>query len=660
MTSYLIAIKGIGCAVKLKTEYGISQQRNYEWMQSFKTEFEISLREYSKETQNRLEELSDVQNRLMQDNNLLCNRMDRSIEAMCSNNSESLIKINTAVNSLKKTVEENTENSSHLFQSAIGELHKSISETDRRHGNILKLGNIQNTQYLNSMKTLLENNVSDMQNNIQNSLHDLQAMINKSHSQSELHIQSLADIFGNQTENALNNNIEQMNLLRDALLEQSNAVAASLTEITNQNAERLMSAFDSTVSHSAEVLADENESFHEVQEELLSRYLQNLSETYNKCTNDNIIALEKQVEESIAHFTEENREVTQKHNDLTNKLLTQEISFVNELETNNSALRQTITSAFDNYSNAASANITRINDIFVENITESSKNNAAQLQMFSEKQRETISQFDQKLSHYSDSLVERSAQAVGMVQKDNNIKLQELSDSLTRFATENVKFKDHCDSVNGKTNENITRLISHYEELKKDLSALSEKSAVNFGNEMNVCIVDMIDKLRTLNAANADEFRNSMDNYRENFVAANSVALASVQKDNVDAVTDANKKVSQLSEMMSDAMEWFESVITRFQTDILENNEKRNDFMNDVRQIYDDKLQEYVETSREIQNSSDEVKNSINGFISQCDVYIKSNTNSYKNTLDQIFKSQRDANSLTEEDIKLLKQLLKR
>ncbi len=597
MTSYLIAIKGIGCAVKLKTEYGISQQRNYEWMQSFKTEFEISLREYSKETQNRLEELSDVQNRLMQDNNLLCNRMDRSIEAMCSNNSESLIKINTAVNSLKKTVEENTENSSHLFQSAIGELHKSISETDRRHGNILKLGNIQNTQYLNSMKTLLENNVSDMQNNIQNSLHDLQAMINKSHSQSELHIQSLADIFGNQTENALNNNIEQMNLLRDALLEQSNAVAASLTEITNQNAERLMSAFDSTVSHSAEVLADENESFHEVQEELLSRYLQNLSETYNKCTNDNIIALEKQVEESIAHFTEENREVTQKHNDLTNKLLTQEISFVNELETNNSALRQTITSAFDNYSNAASANITRINDIFVENITESSKNNAAQLQMFSEKQRETISQFDQKLSHYSDSLVERSAQAVGMVQKDNNIKLQELSDSLTRFATENVKFKDHCDSVNGKTNENITRLISHYEELKKDLSALSEKSAVNFGNEMNVCIVDMIDKLRTLNAANADEFRNSMDNYRENFVAANSVALASVQKDNVDAVTDANKKVSQLSEMMSDAMEWFESVITRFQTDILENNEKRNDFMNDVRQIYDDKLQEYVETS---------------------------------------------------------------
>ena len=421
-----------------------------------------------------------------------------------------------------------------------------------------------------------------------------------------------------------------------------------------------MSAFDSTVSHSAEVLADENESFHEVQEELLSRYLQNLSETYNKCTNDNIIALEKQVEESIAHFTEENREVTQKHNDLTNKLLTQEISFVNELETNNSALRQTITSAFDNYSNAASANITRINDIFVENITESSKNNAAQLQMFSEKQRETISQFDQKLSHYSDSLVERSAQAVGMVQKDNNIKLQELSDSLTRFATENVKFKDHCDSVNGKTNENITRLISHYEELKKDLSALSEKSAVNFGNEMNVCIVDMIDKLRTLNAANADEFRNSMDNYRENFVAANSVALASVQKDNVDAVTDANKKVSQLSEMMSDAMEWFESVITRFQTDILENNEKRNDFMKDVRQIYDDKLQEYVETSREIQNSSDEVKNSINGFISQCDVYIKSNTNSYKNTLDQIFKSQRDANSLTEEDIKLLKQLLKR
>ena len=209
MTSYLIAIKGIGCVVKLKTEYGISQQRNYEWMQSFKTEFEISLREYSKETQNRLEELSDVQNRLMQDNNLLCNRMDRSIEAMCSNNSESLVKINTAVNSLKKTVEENTENSSHLLQSAIGELHKSMSETDRRHGNILKLGNIQNTQYLNSMKTLLENNVSDMQNNIQNSLHDLQAMINKSHSQSELHIQSLADIFGNQTENALNNNIEQ-------------------------------------------------------------------------------------------------------------------------------------------------------------------------------------------------------------------------------------------------------------------------------------------------------------------------------------------------------------------------------------------------------------------------------------------------------------------
>ena len=95
VTSYLIAIKGIGCAVKLKTEYGISQQRNYEWMQSFKTEFEISLREYSKETQNRLEELSDVQNRLMQDNNLLCNRMDRSIEAMCSNNSESLIKINS-------------------------------------------------------------------------------------------------------------------------------------------------------------------------------------------------------------------------------------------------------------------------------------------------------------------------------------------------------------------------------------------------------------------------------------------------------------------------------------------------------------------------------------------------------------------------------------
>lgn len=671
VTAYLIALKVIRYTVNYKNqndilqqrnyewmtsfkiEYDNLQQRNYEWMQSFKNDYETTLREYSINTQNRLEELSQTQARLMQDNNILCNRIDNSIEKMCTENKNMISHIDESIITLKTSVDENTEANNRFFQESIKELRMSIDETDRRHGEILELGITQTSQSLNTMKNMFEENISDIRDKFQDSLKKLQEMINNSHKQSELHIESLADLFGNQTETALKNNMEQMGILRDALFEHSHATAASLVEISNRNAERLMSAYDNTVSHSAEVLAEKNESFHKVQEKMLARYLQDLSEVYNNCMSDNINAFEKQVEERIAHFTEENKQVAEKHNELTDKLLERETSFVKELETNNSTLRQTITTAFDLYSNTATENIIKMNDSLAANIEESAKKNAEHLQLFSDKQKETLSQFDEKLTAYSDSFVERSAQAVGRVQKDNNLKLQELSTSLARLANENVTFKEHCDSVNGKTNENIILLINHYEELKKELFQLSEKSVNGMNKVMNTRIVDMVEKLRSLNAENAGEFSHSMENYREKFVDANSSALASVQKDNLDAITDANKKVVDLAKKLSD----LGGMITIF---LNESKKSNKDFMENIEGLLSDKLNDYNDTSEEIKNSSDAVKKNIEKFVEKCNNFITENTESYKSTLKTITQSQLEANSLTEKDINLLKQLLKR
>jgi len=53
-------------------------------------------------------------------------------------------------------------------------------------------------------------------------------------------------------------------------------------------------------------------------------------------------------------------------------------------------------------------------------------------------------------------------------------------------------------------------------------------------------IEDMVAKLQTLNIKNVELFSSSMDKYREKFVEASANAIAEVQVDNVNAITDAN------------------------------------------------------------------------------------------------------------------------
>ena len=151
-----------------------------------------------------------------------------------------------------------------------------------------------------------------------------------------------------------------------------------------------------------------------------------------------------------------------------------------------------------------------------------------------------------------------------------------------------------------------------------------------------------------------------MAGYRDKFVEANAEAIAEVQKDNVDSITEANKKISELADGMKKFREDVTVVLTMMEDDIREGLEKQADnsdsFHDSINTLFDEKLNDYDGKFDKYNEIFNDLSSRIQVVIAACE----NNTSKYDETLKFILSSQKEANALNNKDIELLRSFMKR
>ena len=173
-------------------------------------------------------------------------------------------------------------------------------------------------------------------------------------------------------------------------------------------------------------------------------------------------------------------------------------------------------------------------------------------------------------------------------------------------------------------------------------------------------IMDMNRMLQEVNTKNSDRFHETMVDYRGKFVEANAEALAAVQHDNISSITTANEKIAELAVGMKKFSKDIAMVLSMLEGDIKKGLEDQanhsEDFHDKMDMLFEGKLDAYNVKLKEYNERFSELSSRIQEVIEACE----NNTSQYEQTLKLILDSQNAANSLNNEDIELLKSIMKR
>lgn len=430
--------------------------------------------------------------------------------------------------------------------------------------------------------------------------------------------------------------------------------------VSSNNIEKMEASCEKVLSITLDRIIAENEESEVKRTEAFKTYIKELEKAYNDAISKHIELLKQEISEKITSFISENESALMTNNKLAADLIDAENSFVSEIKDNNVKLRETIDDALGKYSKIAEQNINDIKDTLAEHIRGGYKDAVESIKLMSENNSETVDNLAEKLKIYSDSLVEKSAIAIANVQSDNNENLQELSKKVSGYISDNAKFMASCKEAGEDLHRSIGQMIDDRNKFIVDLNVISSSHLKESDSYMQSRIEDMVTKLQTLNIKNVELFSSSMDKYREKFVEASANAIAQVQVDNVNSITDANDKVSELATNLKnfqksiyDTLYSLNSIIQDGLKEQKEQGEKFDDIMNE---LMDEKLTEYNNKLQKYNDGIEVLEKQITDVINAC----HSNTAKYDETLRYIIEAQKEANSLNSKDVELLETFIKR
>jgi len=258
----------------------------------------------------------------------------------------------------------------------------------------------------------------------------------------------------------------------------------------------------------------------------------------------------------------------------------------------------------------------------------------------------------EKLESFTESLVDKSAVAIGEVQKDNNLRLQELASSLDDLSKKNQFFIEECLKNNTNVVSHINELTDQYRELFENLRKISHDNIDSIDEKIKMNLSELDEKISALNKKQVSDFAQTMEDYRDRFVEANANALANVQIDLTDKIKESNQKIIEITELVkkeSDGIckftvslkERFDSFITDFEEKNQDNNDSFNDSISEI--------------DGHIKKWTDGIKNNIEEINEK---YNESAQNILKN-IEIMSQNMQNMNRLTEQDLELLNNLVK-
>lgn len=625
------------------------QLENNQKIENFCLQLTQTLDNHDKEFSERITNIGSIQEKLINDNNNFCKKIENNIESLKIaslenyNNILDLLgkqqeTINTFFNDTEKIMTKNAM----TFRDSIRVNSEAIADSAKN--SISNLDNAMEKQIEILSEAMEKSNaafkaeLSEKYNQFHKNHSELSDLIKKFTNTSDSYINSLNE-----------ENKKHIIMLENSLEESNKKFKNNIIEVNNNNTTEIIQNCRSATENAVTSMFDENQKIAEFYRKEEEKYINSLSELYCQNIHDYMHQIEEKTEKLLAEISAENHAVFSENNEKTSQLINTENNFINSFTENNEHLKNIIKSLFENYNKSVQETISDFKTVLLEQLETNSRNSD-----------NSISEMTEKLRDYSDSFVEKSAAAIANVQADNNLKLQQLSDSLNNQVQENIKFIENCKDVNSRTNENIGLLITENNKFTDKLNNISENAVNNIDKAIQADLEAVSEKLSEINIKNAGLFSDAMENYREKFVTASAEAIANVQGDNLKAAEDAQKKIAELSEKIKKNNSDMVIILTQLDNIInsgIDNlNQANNKFYQEINDITDEKLDEYNDKIEEYNRTFEDLSERITEIINAC----RQNTESYEKTLEFITECRKEENSLNKEDIQLLSELIKR
>ena len=178
---------------------------------------------------------------------------------------------------------------------------------------------------------------------------------------------------------------------------------------------------------------------------------------------------------------------------------------------------------------------------------------------------------------------------------------------------------------------------------------------------------EMYSKCESLMNGMIEQYHDVMNQFKQEFVNANVEALANVEKENLDIITQAHQDISELKEAIqktdSKHGETTQNMISLL-GEIEKCIAKGLDTQSEQFEGFSDDFEEDIKNlSKAIKQQFQKYMDTIEGYkedTKQISEGIESATKEYRNLFDEVRKNQQEMNDLTKEDINLLNKLMKK
>lgn len=252
------------------------------------------------------------------------------------------------------------------------------------------------------------------------------------------------------------------------------------------------------------------------------------------------------------------------------------------------------------------------------------------------------------------------------MQKDNNLKLQAMSEEIAHMAEENRRFVADSTQFSKIANSQIGAIATRNEEMVEKLRKAGMENIDGLSGVLGGYLNRLQQQLDEHSNKNVRQFSNSMDDYRERFVQANAAALADVQISTVQSIENANDKVAELAEKLKEtnrSILGLSHLQNQFLAEMKETNEEQRETQEEFADQIGDKLDDAKKAmAKSIEKELDEYNELFKQLAKKIDSVtdsVKKNTDEYRQTLKHIKEGQLAMNSLTQKDIQLMERLVK-
>lgn len=552
------------------------------------------------------------------------------------------------------------------YTNNINEFNKMITVSLNNLAEIQRNGINENCSYLKKINENISENIILIGKNIEDNIDKLKSAQLKTLNENKIYIESLVC----DTKKQFSDEHTVIQNEYSMLLENINKKFIEISELqSNLFKEQTREFCNNTISYISDSLINGNKELIDKQNSVLNKFLSNSTKNYDNVIQKHLEILASTVNESILQFGKENHSILIENINMTGELLKTEQEFIKYYNEFNLQLNDTLTKGFGKYTDAAVENEEKLETHLEKLQTYLADHYNTKLGEFITANVDSFKKLSQKLAEYSDSFVEKSAIAIGEVQKDNNEQLCKAADSIAALANTDNNFIQHIRENADKTNSQITVLINENKGFLDNLNCITSSNVrdmfENLGNFTSDNIRDMDDIIknrfaefsdcvRNLNIEHSNLYAAQMNDYRDKFVEANAKALASVQTDFTESIVACNTKLVELANNIDKTQNIVNKTndglfnTVRSLKEILENN---NYTLKEQQGEHEDNIKDIFET---IQNDvSDNLKN----FDDKINT-MKKIIESIFNEINKCQMQMNQMNSLTEKDITLLNNLV--